>query len=373
MSLVRERLARMRRSMGWFLLALCTLVLGSHQVAAQGIQFDNSPSVVEVHSSVQMTIPPVPGVPIPEASSPAISTGFWIVSTHESPQSFDGTSPQFCPGVIRYDECVGYRRSSFAEMCQSLVPGIPVSIAVHGSFVDWDSVFIESRCTWKWLQSGRPDQPLQMIYFTWPSYRPLGPIVQIDIGILGRRASRNGFYLADLVSQIPVESPISMVGHSHGTRVIAAGLHLMGGGQVEGFRHRCASCAGKRIRVVFAASAIDHDWLNPNERFGRALCCTECLLNLKNSDDLALKIYPLRRPICSSRALGNAGFTSKDHRELGHFGMKVRDLDVSRQIGHHHLWPYYYERPWMSRTISNYVFFPDVTGQNYYQTVTVLK
>ncbi len=285
-------------------------------------------------------------------------SGFWIVSTHQSPQSFDKNCPQFCPGVTRYDECSGYRQSSFAELCQSLHPGIPVCVTVHGSFVDWKSVCIESHGAWRWLTNGCPGRPLQVICFTWPSDRHIGPLLPIDIAILGRRASRNGYYLADLIRHLPYESPVSLVGHSHGTRVIASGLHLMSGGTVEDVRYPYAGMTGRRIRAVFAASAIDHDWLNPNERFGRALCSAECILNLKNCHDPALKAYPLRRPF-SSRALGHSGFTSKDRSELRGWSGKVSDLDVSSQIGHAHFWPEYYQRPHLSRQISNYVHFPD--------------
>lgn len=297
-------------------------------------------------------------IPSQYPAVPMQPPGFWIVSTHQSPQSFDHACPKFCPGVTRFDQCVGYRQSSLAELCQSLQPGIPVCITVHGSFVDWESVCTESRCAWQWLQSGCPDRPLQVICFTWPSDRIAGPLIQLDIAVLGRRASRNGFYLADLIRHLPVESPVSLVGHSHGTRVIASGLHLMGGGTVEDLAYPWAAPGSRRIRAVFAASAIDHDWLNPDERFGRALCSAECILNLKNNHDPALKVYPLRRPF-SSRALGFSGFTSKDRRELQSWSHKVADLDVSSQIGHAHLWPEYFTKPWLARSISNYTCFPD--------------
>ncbi|MCA9034985.1 MAG: hypothetical protein KDA91_07645 [Planctomycetaceae bacterium] len=315
----------------------------------QGLTFESAPlTLPESSTSGVQFIPP--------------GHGYWIVSTHDLSQSFSRRSG-FCPKVIRYDECIGFRHSSLDELLASLSPGLPVSVAAHGSFMDWQSVYTESRCTWKWLQAGRPELPLQFIYFTWPSYRPLGPIVQLDISVLGRRASLNGFYLADLLQRLPPESPVSLIGHSHGTRVVASSLHLMGGGVVEGYSHPCVSCRNRRIRVVFAASAIDHDWLNPDERFGRALCCVECLLNLRNKHDLALKLYPLRKPPFSSRSLGQAGFTEDDREELGYHGRKVRDLDVSRYIRDKHLWPEYYQRPWIASSISNYVYFPEAIPQ----------
>jgi hypothetical protein len=197
-----------------------------------------------------------------------------------------------------------------------------------------------------------------MIYFSWPSHR-LITLASIDIAVLGKRAGRNGFYLASLIQHIPPECPIALVGHSHGTRVISSSLHLMAGGVVEGCGHSFARSGGRRIRTVFAASAIDHDWLNPGQRYDRALCSTECLLNLRNSRDPALMIYPLRW-IGASRALGSSGFTRKDHQRLGSLDCHVRELDVSSQIGAGHLWPYYVNQVWLARSIGNYLYFSDL-------------
>ena len=333
-------------------------------------------SIAAPNAVSQLTIPPVPPVPgvplVPQESHdpgtmsvqpPELwpAPGYWIVSTEASPQSFDSTPPVFCPRVTRFDDCVGYRRSSLPELSQSIIPGLPVCIVVHGSFMDAPSVYPESRENWKWLKNARPDRPFQMIYFSWPSDESLTALIGVDVLILGSRASRNGHYLASLIQQLPPDCPVSLVGHSYGTRVIAAAMHLIGGGVVEGYRHPSAGaeCSRRRFRCVFTASAIDHDWLNPGEEFDRALCCTECLLNLKNSKDPVLCLYPFRR-IGSSRALGKTGFTPKDRVRLQGWSAKVVDLDVSHDIGCRHVVAEYANRPWLATKISNYVFFPDV-------------
>ncbi len=297
-----------------------------------------------------------------EYAGPPADSGFWIVSTHHSAQSFGDGGPRFCPAVTRYDRGSGYRPGEFSELCQHLQPGVPVCVMVHGSFVRWEDVCRESRCTWEWLQTASAGQPMQMIYLTWPSDRPpVSPVVQIDVNLLGRRASRNGFYLADVIRSIPVESPVCLMGHSHGTRVIASALHLMGGGTVQGWAHPTARCSGRRVRTIFAAAAIDHDWLNPGERFGRALCSTECLLNMHNDCDPALNIYPLRC-LFTSRALGDRGFSWRDRRAQQGWTHKVRDFDVSPMVGRTHLWPYYFNRRDLAWSIRPYVYFTDVAA-----------
>ncbi|MCP4505831.1 MAG: alpha/beta hydrolase [Fuerstiella sp.] len=293
------------------------------------------------------------------ADPPLSDSGFWIVSTHDSPQSFDHARPRFCPAVLRYEQCVGYRPSRIAELCAGLEPGIPVCIMVHGSFVDWASACRESISTWHWLRRGSMGRRMQMIYLTWPSYSPLGPMLQLEVNKLGRRAARNGYYLAELTQHVPPECPICLLGHSHGTRVIASALHLLAGGSVQGVCHPYARAAGRHIRTVFAASAIDHDWLNPSHRYGRALCSTQCLLNLQNRRDPALRIYSCRLPLIAKQPFGLTGLTFRDRRQLGAWGQKVNDYDVTEVIGAAHLWPYYFNRISLACAVHNYVYFPE--------------
>jgi len=301
-------------------------------------------------------IPEVPAAAVNAAANPTES-GYWIVSTERSPQSFAHTLPRFCAVVSRYETGVGLRKTSMEKLRGSLQPGIPICVMVHGSQMDDPSVAPESLRAWKWLRHGAKGLPFQMIYFRWPSYRLLSPLVSIDFAILGRRASRNGFYLAGLIQSLPSECPLSLMGYSHGTRVISSALHLMAGGVVEEMACPQLRCEGRQIRTIFAASAIDHDWLNPGERFGRALCSTECLLNFKNPQDVVLRLYPLRK-IGSNRALGITGFTAKDRQALGASGSKVRDLDVSAVVGCRHFWPTYLDQTGLAHAASGYLFYP---------------
>lgn len=332
---------------------------------------------VNAQDTLDLTVPavqPVPAEPLPVSSSDASSTqysappsetGFWFLNTHQSPQSFEDSRPMFRPQVSRFEQRVGFQSSSFQALTASLEPGVPVCIMIHGSFVDTPSFCQESQYTWKWLRSASHGQPMQMIYFHWPSYKMLSPLVAIDTNILGRRAARNGYYLADMIHHLPPECPVCLIGHSHGSRVIASCLHLLAGGSVQGVRHPTARCHGRTIRTVFTGSAIDHHWLNPGQRYDRALLSTECLLNMTNCKDPALMVYPFRLPLLVRPPLGLTGLTRGDRYHLGPLGRKVLNYDVSHTIGASHLWPYYFRSPRLAMVIRNYVFFPDrVPAQN---------
>lgn len=291
--------------------------------------------------------------------APVSETGFWFLSTANSPQKFRHTCPRFCPAISRYDQCAGFRRSDLAELSGSLEPGVPVCIVIHGSFVDTPSACRESVGVWNWLRSAGCGDRMQMIYFNWPSFRPMTPLVAADVNMLGHRAARNGYYLAELIQFIPPECPICLMGHSHGTRVVASGLHLLAGGVVEGVRHPTSRAHGRSIRTVFSASAIDHHWLCPGKKYDRALCSTECVLNLHNCVDPALRVYSMRLPFIASRPLGLNGLSNRDRRRLGSVGRRIVDYDVSREVGGRHLWPNYFHNPRLAMVVRNYVYFPD--------------
>ena len=115
--------------------------------------------------------------------------------------------------------------------------------------------------------------------------------------------------------------------------------------------------AARSATSAVSASAVDHDWLGHGERFERALCSTEALLNLQNPRDPALIIYPLRR-IGSRRALGHTGFTTDDIDQLGSHAAKIQDLNVGSTVGCKHMWPEWVEHPEIAHTAAPWLFFP---------------
>ena len=286
---------------------------------------------------------------------------YWIVSARCCNERLEcGLDCQY--QVFRFDGPGPGRRGDLQEMYASLEPGVPVCIMVHGSFVLWESVLRDSAATYRWLRKAAPERPVKMIFFSWPSDEAHNMVPHAldtaDARRLGHRAEMNSLYLADLVSRVPDHNPISLIGHSHGARMVSATLHLLSGGLVHGRCFKGGPFNNQRIRTVLAAAAMDHDWLNPGERFDRTMWSADCLVNLRNEHDPALLIYPLRR-LGSSRALGRSGFTSSDRKELGRASARIAEVDVSDMIGHRHLWPAYLEDASLPQRIRNHLYFAD--------------
>jgi hypothetical protein len=280
---------------------------------------------------------------------------YWIVSSRNAPQGYNDD----CGGGLEFFErrpdgalC----RTSAAGMTSQFLPGVPVCVFVHGSFVSWEDHRVESHQTYLWIRRACPDRPLHVVFFTWPSDRITTLLVGCEVLYRGRQAEYNAFHVACLLARIPDGHPVCLVGHSYGARIALAAIHLGAGGSLEGYKFP-GHVGCKRLRAVLAAAALDHHWLNDCQRYDRALCRAECVLNLRNKHDLALKTYNVLRP-CARRALGSSGVTWLDRRAQT-CTATIRDLDVSWLIGCGHYWPNYFECQQLAGMIASWVYFPE--------------
>lgn len=281
--------------------------------------------------------------------------GYWIVSTYRMPQE-----PGCCPKSMNFScyykpVCGTMRPSSVAEMQGSLIPGAPTCIFVHGSFVGIDHALDEARYTYHWLQKGKPQCPLNVICLVWPSDDIDALLPAVSVVHNGLLADHNGIYLSHLIDCLPAESPLTLIGHSHGTRVISSCLHFRGGGDVLGCKRTGPPCSCRSIVGIYAAAAINHEWLVPGDKFGQALTQVDCILNLINRKDIALTVYPLVSPRYG-RALSQTGTTFIDRRRLGPYNQKMHEMDLTFAVGIRHSWSLYYSNLEISRAISPYIY-----------------
>ena len=305
-----------------------------------------------------------------EKSAKKAAVNFWVISSRSCPL---GTKVVKGAGFdyLRYDQDGTPSWGDEKQFHASLSKGAPVCVSVHGSFVDWGDVATDGLRTAKWLRDASPGRPLNVVMFSWKSTGPFtfstAPLLfsalpQIDAELLGRRSAFIGLYLGRLVADLPVGHPVTLIGHSHGCRTVSSALHVLGGGQVQGYVLADRPKHNRRIRAIFAAAAMDHHWLNPDQRYGRAIDVAETVVNLRNHRDTVLKIYPLRHPL-SNKALANVGFTAEDRVVMGPRAKRVQELDVSGVVGSNHGWPAYYARPEIARSVAEHVYFlPAVSG-----------
>ncbi len=302
-------------------------------------------------------------VPLPSSGRSIFNEKHWIVSGRHCQQRRHGCDHDCCFEYVRSDWDGCATESSDTEFHRWLKPGVPVCIMVHGSFVTADTVAEDSKNTFRWLRRAAPHLHLQVVFLTWaseglltlnPAIAGTSAVPGLDVAILGRRAEFNGIRLVKLIQSISPQSPICLIGHSHGARIVASGLNLMGGGELCGVK--ICEEPSHQIRTILAGAAIDHDWLCPRQRYEYALNATECLLNIRVRKDWALMIYPLRRPF-SKRALGSTGFTERDLMQFGRQASQVCNYDLSEMIGYGHIWPEFYQHQSIADELVNWIYF----------------
>ena len=307
--------------------------------------------------------PPAPPEPI-LSNGPVFTEvpgGYWIVSSRQArvpPGDIDSSR-----GLIYLYRTPQSMRAFPREVfLRTLRADRPTCITIHGSYNYWPDVLSESVHALRWIEQAAQGQSVQFVYFNWPADGYAHLVFPLELVAMGRRASRHSLYLANLISQFPADQPVCLVGHSHGARCSVAALHALGGGALEdGSRLVPGFVVPARMNAVLLAAAVDHDWLNPGERYGAALSVTERLLVMQNERDGWLNAYSLKDLLGNREALGRSGFQEADTIRMSDQIGKISVLDASPFAGRSHDFRAFHSRVELADAISPFVLFgPEV-------------
>jgi hypothetical protein len=114
---------------------------------------------------------------------------------------------------------------------------------------------------------------------------------------------------------------------------------------------------------VFIAAALDRNWLNPGQRYGRGLLAAQWLLNIHNGADVVINLYPMRT-LFGRQALGRVGFSPSDRFRMGALASRVSNWDVTMSIGTGHAWSYYYKCPEIAAVMAPVLVFSNGATQD---------
>lgn len=287
---------------------------------------------------------------------------FWIVSTYQVPQEM--TLFSWDQLQIRQFNEVGEIVDRDPRELFAQAAGHTVFVQIHGSLTYADTAIGGGFWSHTWLEiNGGLTPDTIFIIFDWPSWR-VNPIDVIDINEKARRSYATGLHLSQFLLAFPAESRVCLLGQSFGGRVVATALHLLGGGAINSrAKERPVKLARLRpdlqIRAVLLGAAIDHDWFDPGERLDRAIQGCEYLLNLYNSSDEALLMYPLMNRSGKRGAMGRKGLTDRDLERLGPLAEKVDQHDLEPIVGRAHTLLDATSDPQVARWIAPYAWSPD--------------
>ena len=210
---------------------------------------------------------------------------------------------------------------------------------VHGFWTDaWEAHSKGEMVFRALLDEEANKEPHRLVIWSWPSDRNRRNRISQDAREKAWRSDFDGMLLASLINQSKTERPVSILGYSLGARAMFGALHLLDGGTYEDHRVSATPTVKKiPIRVVTMAAALHNYWLDPGQRFSKALDRAENTVLLNNQCDRALKWYPRafgRNRRCGPEALGRVGLYAEG------LSPKVRgkfeQFDVCCYVGRQH-------------------------------------
>lgn len=258
---------------------------------------------------------------------------------------------------VTYWQCVGDRfvprtRSEFLDTCQA---DVPTTFYVHGNTLTHERAVIAGQRVLDDI--GRGVTSLRLVLWSWPSeYMPEQTIMG-NLTVKAERAVAQGYYLARLVDMIDPRIPLSLAGHSYGTRTVLAGLECLATNRVAGAELRWRAYTGRRrMQAALLAAALDNHELWPEQRYGHALSQVDRMLITVNPRDRTLQAWWL---VSSTRseALGTSGVA--EVWRLGQQAEKIYLIMPEEWVGKAHRFSRYSSSPQAAANLRPFVFYTD--------------
>jgi hypothetical protein len=232
--------------------------------------------------------------------------------------------------VRRLSSKDGWQESSLAE----LVGAEPrwTFVYVHGNRVDWYEAHRLGRLAYQSIVScSGIVPPLRFIIWSWPAEQIRGPLR--DVREKAIRADQEGTCFGWFLSQLPPSNPTTLLGYSYGARIVSGGLHLLGGGQLNGLQLPDSPAPSRQLRAIYFAAAFHHGWLCEGSYHDKSIAVVQQLLILYNPCDSVLSRFRFTDRCTSPVALGYVGISPAC---LAPPATHVEQLNVSSMIGNTH-------------------------------------
>ena len=201
--------------------------------------------------------------------------------------------------------------------------------------------------SWSW---GAAAPPTRLVVWSWPSEKVICSYRK-NAQLKACRTNIEGYYLASFIDNLPAATPLTLGGYSYGARVVTGGLHLLGGGTLEGreLTERQISLTRRSTHALLIGAAMANNWLLPGMRHEHAISQVEPLVIMYNPKDFVLHFYP--RLWGGQQARRSGGNRSGGTGAIGSGSSQGIEVNVQPQMQRRHGWDYVAGSPAiMSRT-----------------------
>ena len=225
-----------------------------------------------------------------------------------------------------------WANASMEAFAASDDPEVVTVVYIHGNRIDSNlalqdglSVYFQLAGAWD------HEPPIRFVIWTWPSDQIRGPLK--DVRAKAARSDADAYYLGQFLSRLSPEVKVGLLGYSYGARIACGGVHLLGGGQLDGLS--LTETSGPEIRVALWAAAEHDYWLLPGRFHGQALPRAEHWFMTRNYCDPVLAHYRMLDKCSDPTALGFSGLVGRNLLSP-EVNERIDELDVTGVVGSSH-------------------------------------
>lgn len=278
---------------------------------------------------------------------------FWMVNTRHAPQrhglecGFDRIT------YWKWQHGRGWVRYSRDAFVAAMDPSLPTTFYVHGNGLTYNVSITSARRMYN--QIGQVVPGFRLVLWTWSAEYIPGLSVVENVREKALRSEAQGYYLARLIDQLEPSVPLSLVGHSFGSRTVAAALHALAVGRASGHDLPPRRYVGPRpIQATLLAAAMDNIWLWPGSKYGLAVTQVNRMLITFNPWDRILRAYD-RLDGSDAGVLGMTGLPQEFR--LGDHESKVIEWKVTPWVWSAHRWARYANSPRLANRLRPYIVY----------------
>ncbi len=232
-----------------------------------------------------------------------------------------------------------WKPATLQTLLNAQQPGKPLVIWIHGNWITWRNSLRMGQVLADHLAPVAQD-PWQMLIWSWPADRCGRPLR--DARRNACRADQHAQLLAALLKKLPKQTPVRLVGHSYGARMILAALHQVAISSPQPL---------PKWRAVLWVPAVEYWAIGPAGRFGLWWEVVEEVLLVTNCRDRVLRGY---RCVEKTEALGRVG----PGKLPAPAAEKLKHLETAPLVGCKHSWLYLLQIPKVLDTSAQVLLAP---------------
>jgi hypothetical protein len=278
----------------------------------------------------------------------------WVVSTrHLGCPSGGKELPAW--QIWRYEKGWWQPRTS-EEFYASDDPDVVTPFYIHGNRIDHPQACSDGLEVYFQLVGkldGEP--PVRFVIWSWPSSQIKGPLN--DVRTKAARSDIDAYYLARFLERMQPDVRVGLVGYSYGARIASGALHLLGDGELLGWRLE----PGERtkVRVALWAAAEHNHWYLPGSFHDQALATADAWFITINYCDPVLSRYRFLEECSDPVAVGYAGIYGRNLLPAD-VNDRIEEVNVTNIVGGTHDMSAYLYSLYIQKRTREYVLWHEL-------------